>query len=59
MAQEGCVLDWMMNTVITDVLTVTSDLGTLIFVEYDMYLRLLYFSIIWIKIPDGYQIVRV
>ena len=27
-----------------------------IFVEYDMYFRLLYFSIIWIKIPDGYQI---
>ena len=24
--------------------------------EYDMYLRLLYFSIIWMKIPDGYQI---
>jgi len=24
-----------------------------------MYLRLLYFSIIWIKIPDGYQIARV
>ena len=30
-----------------------------IFVEYDMYLRLLYFSNIWIKILDGYQIVRV
>ena len=59
MVQEGCVSDWMMNTVITDVLTVTSDLGTLIFVEYDMYLRLLYFSIIWIKISDGYQIARV
>jgi hypothetical protein len=27
-----------------------------ILVEYDMYLRLLYFSILWIKIPDGYQI---
>ena len=24
--------------------------------EYDMYLRLLYFSILWIKILDGYQI---
>ena len=30
-----------------------------IFVEYHMYLRLLYFSIIWIKIPNGYQIARV
>ena len=30
-----------------------------IFVEYDMYLRLFYFSIIWIKILDGYQIARV
>ena len=26
------------------------------YVEYDMYLRLLYFSILWIKIPDGCQI---
>jgi hypothetical protein len=24
--------------------------------EYDMYLHLLYFYILWIKIPDGYQI---
>ena len=24
--------------------------------KYDMYLRLLYFSILWIKILDGYQI---
>ena len=30
-----------------------------IFIEYDMYLRLLYFSIIWIKILDGYHIARV
>ena len=28
-----------------------------IIVKYDMYLRLLYFSILWIKILDGYQIV--
>ena len=28
-----------------------------IIVKYDMYLHLLYFSIHWIKIPDGYQIV--
>ena len=28
----------------------------IIFVEYDMYLRLLYFLIIWIKVLDGYQI---
>ena len=27
-----------------------------IIVKYDIYLRLLYFSILWIKIPDGYQI---
>ena len=27
-----------------------------IIVKYDMYLRLFYFSIHWIKIPDGYQI---
>ena len=27
-----------------------------IIVKYDMYLHLLYFSIHWIKIPDGYQI---
>ena len=27
-----------------------------IIVKYDMYLRLLYFSILWIKILDGYQI---
>ena len=30
-----------------------------IFVEYDMYLRLLYFLNLWIKILDGYQIARV
>ena len=27
-----------------------------IIVKYDMYLRFLYFSILWIKILDGYQI---
>ena len=27
--------------------------------KYDMYLRLLYLSIIWIKIPNGYQIASV
>ena len=27
-----------------------------IIVKYDIYLRLLYFSILWTKISDGYQI---
>ena len=30
-----------------------------IFIEYDMYLHMLYFLNIWIKFPDGYQIARV